>query len=230
MTGIKQEEEGLLEQALAEEKNYNWLEAAKLYESTAEKFLEKNLEEKAAEIYKKLGYSYSRAAFTVKTNEKFVKYIKKSIKAYTDSMNIFEQIGNKSMKFECEAEAIFFRAYIADSYTAYKENLINSYELFIKASEEYSKKDYQEHIARVLSRGAYACISSGLSMMDPKELDDHYQKSKDIIHKAQVITKKAENVQSLAESLYAEYYLTMIQAWIKPFRWNEDWREYLQKF
>ena len=229
MTGIKQEED-LLEKALAEEKNYNWLEAAKLYESTAEKFLEKNLEEKAAEIYKKLGYSYSRAAFTVKTNEKFIKYIKKTIKAYTDSMNIFEQIGNKSMKFECEAEAIFFRAYIADSYAAYKENIINSYELFIKASEEYSKEDYQEHIARVLSRGAYACISSGFSIMDPKELDDYYQKSKDIVHKAQVITKKAENVQSLAELLYAEYYLTMIQAWIKPFRWNEDWREYLQKF
>ena len=42
MTGIKQEEEDLLEKALAEEKSCNWLEAAKLYEQVANSYLKKN--------------------------------------------------------------------------------------------------------------------------------------------------------------------------------------------
>ncbi|NHJ24077.1 MAG: carbon-nitrogen hydrolase family protein [Candidatus Lokiarchaeota archaeon] len=227
---VKISEIELLEKAISEEKVYNWIEAAKLYEQVANGYLKKNLTEKVGLIYKKLGDSYSRAAFNVKTNEEFVNYIKKTIKAYTEAMNIFEQIGNKSIKFECEAEIFFFRSYITDTYIACKENLISSHELFIKASKEYSKENNQEHIARVLSRGAYACILSGFFIMDPKEFDDYYQKSKNIVYKTQSILKKDENVQLLAESLYMEYYLTLIQAYIKPFRWNEDWRGYLKKF
>ncbi|MFX0034151.1 MAG: carbon-nitrogen hydrolase family protein [Candidatus Hermodarchaeota archaeon] len=230
MTELTEEENNLLEKALAEEKIYNWLEAAKLYKQVANSYLKKNLLEKVAEIYKKLGYSYSRAAFTVKTNEQFVQYIKETIKAYTDALNIFEQIGNKAMKFECEAEIFLFRSYITDSFSTQKKDLINSYELFVKSSIEYSKEDYQEHIARVLSHGAYACIASGFSIIDLKEFDDHYQKCKDIALKAQEISKKTENVQSLAYSLWAEYYLTLIQVYIKPFRWNEDWREVFKKY
>ncbi len=231
MTGIKQEEEGLLEKALAEEKNYNWLEATKLYERIADSFLKKNLREETAEVYRKLGYSYSRAALTVKTAEKLVEHIKQTIKAYTDAANIFEKIGNKVMKLECEAEAIYFSGVIASSIQEVIERVNSSYELFIEASEEYSREVDQEHIARILSRIVYVSIARVfLTMTDPKEIEEFYQKNKDIAHEAQNFSKKVENVQSLAESLYAEYYLTLSQIYIKPFRWSEHWREYFKNF
>jgi len=229
MTEITQEE-GLLEKATVEEKAYNWLEAAKLYERVADSFLKKNLLEKTAEIYRKLGYSYSRAAFTVKTAEKFAEYIKQTIKAYTDAMILFEQIGNKSMRLECEAEASYFSGHIASSIKEAIETISNSYELFFEASEEYSREVDQKHIARILSRIVYVSITRGFLMSDPKELEELYQKNKDIAHEAQNLSKKVGNVQSLAESLYAEYYLTISQVYIRPFRWNEHWREYFKKF
>ena len=230
MTGIKQEEEDLLEKALAEEKNYNWLEAAKFYERVADSFLKKNLLEKTAEIYRKLGYSYSRATFTVKTAEKFVEYTKQTVKAYTDAMNIFEQIGNKPMKLECEAEASYFSSTIASSLKEAIENIGNSYELFFEASKEYSRDVDQENIARTLSRLVYVSLTRGETITDPKELEEYHQKNKVIAYKAQNLSKKVEDVQSLAESLYAEYYMAIGYVYIKPFRWDEYWRDYYKKF
>ena len=222
------EEEALLEKALIEEKNYNWLESAKLYERVADSFSKRKLLEKTAEIYRKLGYSYSRAALTVKTTEKWAEYNKHTVKAYTDAMNIFERIGNKPMKLECEAEAYFFNGYIADSNIEAMENFSNSYELFIEAREEYSREVDQEHITRILSRIAVASVARIFFMNDPKEIEDFYKKNKVFAQEAQNLSKIIENVQSLSESLYSEYYLTISQVYIKPFRWNEKWREYFR--
>ncbi|NVM34745.1 MAG: carbon-nitrogen hydrolase family protein [Candidatus Lokiarchaeota archaeon] len=230
MTEITQEEEDLLEKALAEEKTYNWLVAAKIYERVVDSFSKKKLLEKTAEIYRKLGYSYSRAAFTVKTAEKLTEYIQQTIKAYTDAMILFEQIGNKSMKLECEAEASYFSGHIASSTKEARETISNSYELFFEVSEEYSREVDQEHIARILGRIVYVSIAMGFFMTDPKEIEEFYIKHKEIAHEAQNLSKKVENVRCLAESLYAEYYLTIGQNYIKPFRWNERLREYYKNF
>ncbi|MFX0105570.1 MAG: hypothetical protein ACFE75_08775, partial [Candidatus Hodarchaeota archaeon] len=226
MTGIKQEEEELLDKALAEEKTYNWLEAANLYERVAESLLKKKMLEKTAEIYRKLGYSYSRAAFTVRTAEKLAEYFKQTIKAYKDAMILFEQIGNKSMKLECEAEASYFSGYIASTIEEAREEFSNSYELFIKVSEEYSREADEEHIARILSRTAFASVAKITSINDPKKIEEIYEKGIYIAHKAQILSKKINCLQSLAESFYAEFYLINFYVYIKPFRWDESWREY----
>jgi len=230
MTAIKQEEEELLEKALAAEKTYNWLEATNLLERVADSLLKKKLLEKTAEIYRKLGYLYSRVAFTVKTAEKFVEYIKQTIKAYTDAMNIFEQIGNKPIKLECEAEASYFSGIIAGSFEEAMENYSNSHELYIEAREVYSREVDQGHLARILSRTAYTYMMNIYSMNDPKNIEEYFQKHKGIIDEAQILSKKAENVQYLAESLYIEYYITIGQNYVKPFRWNKHLKEYFENF
>ena len=48
-------EEALLEKAKAEEKAYNWVEAARLYEQVAESFLNDKLTEQAGETCRMLG-------------------------------------------------------------------------------------------------------------------------------------------------------------------------------
>ncbi|MFX0155973.1 MAG: hypothetical protein ACFE9Q_15730 [Candidatus Hodarchaeota archaeon] len=226
MTGIKQEEEELLEKALFVEKTYNWIEAVNLYERVVESFLKRNMLEKAAEAYRKLGYSYSRAAFTVRTAEKFRESLKQTIKAYTDAMNTFEQIGNNYMKLECEAEACFYSGFIASSIEEAREEFNNSYTLFIKIGEEYSREADQELIAWILKCTAYVSMAKITIINDPKKIEDIYEKGIDIALKAQTLSKKIKSLQSFAESFYAEFYLNIFYASIKPFRWDESWREY----
>ncbi len=230
MTGIKQEEEDLLEKALAEEKSYNWLEAAKFYKQVANSYLKKNLLEKVAETYSKLGYAFSHAAFTVKTSEKLVEYIRQTIKAYTDAANIFEQIGNIPKKLECKAEVKYFSGIIASSIEEAKESYVNSYDLFIESSEEYSKKGEQEHFVRILSRALYVSVAGGYFFSDFIEVADLFEKNIGLALKAQNLAKKFKNVQSLAESIYCEYYMNIGRNYLQPFRWDERYREYFKDF
>ena len=116
MTELTQEEE-LLDGAIAEEKNYNWLEAAKLYEQVANNYRKKNLMEKTAEIYSKLGYIFSHAAYTVKNSEKLLEYIKQTIKAYTEAMKIFGQIGNISKKLGSSPRTYRIKARVSSKKT-----------------------------------------------------------------------------------------------------------------
>lgn len=224
------EEENLVKKALVEEKSYNWLEATKLYEQVANSYLKKNLLGKTAEIYSKLGYAFSHAAFTVKTSEKLVEYIKQTIKAYTDAVNIFEKIENIPKKLECKAEVNYFSGIIASSVEEAKENYENSYDLFIEASEEYSKKGEQEHFVRILGRALYVSVARGYFFSDFIEVADLFEKNMDFVLKAQNLAKKFKNVQSLAESIYCEYYMNIGINYIKPFRWDERWGEYFKNF
>ena len=96
-------EESLLEKARIEEKNYNFEEAAELYEQAAENFLTKNLLEEAAKTFNQLGLVYSYALETTKASEKFINDCKNGIKAYEMAKKLFNQIGNQSNVLECEA-------------------------------------------------------------------------------------------------------------------------------
>ncbi|MFX1316103.1 MAG: carbon-nitrogen hydrolase family protein [Promethearchaeota archaeon] len=227
---VKIDASELLLRAETEEKNLNWLAAAIIYEKVVKSCLEKNIIEKAAETYRKLGYSYSRAAFNVKTAEKFIEYINKTIEAYKAAVNAFEQIGSSSKKLECKAEVSLFSVYIADSNAEVMENLSESYKLFINAETEYSKEDGQECIARIFGRLAFISAVRAFFMTDPKELEEVYKKGIDIAQKAQILSKNVGNVESLAEALYAEYYLNITQVYIKPYRGDEHWRENYKEF
>ena len=71
-----------INEAEAEEKNFNWQKAASLYEQVAKAFLDKNLLEKGAKYYKKLGYAYAKASHTADTSEGFKNISNLAIKAY----------------------------------------------------------------------------------------------------------------------------------------------------
>ena len=134
-------EEALLKRAGVEEKGYNWVEAAKLYERAAKSFLDKKMVEEAAGAYKKLGYACARAAGTAETAEEHVKLNKHAVEAYKEAANLFKQTGNRPEELECEAEALFFGGFLVASVAEGKKAFSKSYELFIESSELYSKED-----------------------------------------------------------------------------------------
>jgi len=220
----------LLERAGVEEKGYNWVEAARLYEEAAKSFLDKKMVEEAAGAYKKLGYACARAAGTAETAEEYVELNKRGIKAYEDAANLFKQTGNRPEELECEAEASYVSGSVAGSVIEGKKAFSQSHELFIESSEHYSKEGNQESFARTLSRAAWASVFLVTYCSDRWEIEQLLQKGREVAEKAWKLSKDVGNVQSLAESLMAEMTFIATHNFVLPFRWDERWREYNRKF
>ncbi len=220
----------LLERAGVEEKGYNWVKAAKLYEKAAKAFLGKKMVEEAAGAYKKLGYACARAAGTAETAEEYVEMNKRAVEAYKEAANLFGQSGYRPEELECEAEVSYVSGSVAGSVMESKKAFSQSYELFIESSEHYSKENDRESLARTLSRAATASAFLVNYCSDREELEQLIQKGRDVIDKAWKLSRKVGNVQSIAESMFAISRLSFGDLYILPFKEDERWREYLRNF
>ena len=228
---MKGDNEGvLMERAGVEEKSYNWVEAAGLYEQAAKSFLGKKMVEEAAGAYKKLGYACARAAGTAETAEEHVERNKRAVEAYKEAENLFGQTGNRPEELECEAEASYVSGSVAGSVMETKKAFSQSYELFIEASELYSKQDDKESFARTLSRAAWTSAFLTTYCSDRWELEQISRRGRDVADKAWKLAREIGNVQSLAESLFAESAIGFAEVGTVPFRWDERWRQYVRKF
>ncbi len=219
----------LLEKAKAEEKAYNWADAAKLYGQIATSYLDKNLPEKAAEIFKKIGYAYYKAAYTVETSEEYLKQCKTAIDAYKEAADLFRQIGNNAEELECEAEALFVNGDIAGSIAGIKEALSKSNELFIKSNEFYSKRNHQESCARTLSRAATASHYLSYYCSERGEILKVGQKGREISEKAWEISKEIGNIKYLIESITAESCIWINESNIVSDQFYEQRKEHSNK-
>ena len=219
----------LLEKAKVEEKGYNWIEAAKLYEQAAKFYLDNKMVKIAADTYKKLGYAYSRATWTAEEAEEYVERNKLTANAYKNAANLYKKTKNRAEELECLAEASIASGNIADSVTEAKESFDKSLKIFIESSEFYSNKDDQESVARTLSRASIASWFLVSFCSERLEIDQVLQKAREISEKAWKISKEVGNIQSLAESLLTVGAIGFIDSFIVPFRWSEGWKEYFRK-
>jgi len=71
-----------LERAEVEEKGYNWVKAANLYEQAAEGFLRKKMVKKVAELREQMGFCFYRAALQAETHKDFRNRMKLAAEAY----------------------------------------------------------------------------------------------------------------------------------------------------
>ena len=219
----------LLKGARLEEKNHNWVKAAKNYEQVSKIFIDKKELAKAAKIFKKLGYVYYRAAEIAKTTEEYVERNTSAISFYNKAIRIYEQIKNKNQQLECLAEVQFINGLLSDSIEQAKQAFNESHTLFIELSELYSEKNEQKNIARVLSRAAMALFFLITYYSESKDIEQVYQKGRDVAIKAWELSKEVNNIQSLAEALFAERMLFFMIFSIIPFKWDEAWKEYMKE-
>ncbi|MFX1456247.1 MAG: hypothetical protein ACFFDB_12810, partial [Promethearchaeota archaeon] len=226
MTGIKQEEEDLLKKVLAEEKNYNWEEAAPLYEQIAKLFLGKNSLEIAGKYYKKLGYAYVKASHNANTSEGFKKISNLAIDAYKNALNLFNQIIKNPDNLECEAEIFSINGVLANSKMEGKKNFKKSYELFVKSNEIYRNDVDQESTARSLNRAINSLLCLVYCCTEQEEIENYIQKGFELCYKAWIIGKEINFSNALAESLFAFGHLTFLYCFIIPFKYDDDAREH----
>lgn len=109
----KKKDDMLLEKAQLEENNYNWTEAANLYEKTANSFLEKAKIDKAAFTYKKLGFVNMMASEIVESANDLSDKCKCAIDAYDMATKLFNQIESNAEELECIGEKLYIQIFLS---------------------------------------------------------------------------------------------------------------------
>lgn len=233
MTEITQEED-LFKKASIEEKIYNWIEAAALYEKAVKLYLDDNIIEKAANCYKRIGYSHARAADTVETAEEYLNHVNCAIKAYKDASKLFKQLGNRSAEIECEAETYFTSGFLTTSDGEAQKTYVHAFKLYSESSEIFTKEGDNESFARVLVRLADTSFFLMTYNISREEYDRIAQQGIESAQKAWEILKKIGNIQILADSLYMEFMISFNLTSVKDFKNNlnisiEDTKKFLAK-
>ncbi|MFX1423924.1 MAG: hypothetical protein ACFFB2_16545, partial [Promethearchaeota archaeon] len=222
-------EKVLLERARDEEKDYNWIEAANKYQLAVNYFLDRKLEEKAAEALKKQAYVYSQAAITTNTTKDYLRFNKSAIRIYKKAAKLFNKNNNEPEGLECKAEALFVSGFIENSVTGVIEAFNKSYTLFIKSKDQYLKKNDQESVARTFIRASIASFFLVFSSSEKEVIEEFCQKGREMAEKAWEISRKIGDHQLISESLFAEAELAIFEAYINPIKRSKEWEDYIKK-
>ncbi|MFX0067350.1 MAG: hypothetical protein ACFFC7_34955, partial [Candidatus Hermodarchaeota archaeon] len=215
----------MLKMAGDEEKDYNWVKAAKLYVQASKSYSNKKMIKKAAVTCKKQAYAHTQAARTMKNVEKYILKNKQAINVYNKAAGFFKQTGNTPEKLECEAEALYVSGFIKNSIMEAKEAFINSRKLFMESRRLYSKEDDQKSIARIMSRIGMASLYIVTYCSTQEEIEQFSHEGRDFAGKAWKLSKETGNVQSLVDSIFSEGWLLFFEWMIKPFRGDEHYRK-----
>lgn len=220
----------ILERAQTEENLYNWAEAARLYEQAGKSFLNKKKVKEAANAYKGLGRVCILISETADTKAEYVESIKRAIEAYNKATNLFKQDKNKAEELECKAEVLFASGFITSTVSAVKKSFSNSSDLFVEASNIFSKNDDQESLARTLSRAAFCFIFFQPFLDDKFEVDQFIQKGISLASKALKISLNIGNLHIISESVFSELNINLTKIFLKDFKKEPLFKEYLKDY
>jgi len=177
------------------------------------------------------GYAYERAAETAETAKDYLVQNQHAANTYKEAANLFKQIGNNAEEFECEAEISYVNGLISSSAIETKTLFSQSYELFIKSSDFFSKNEDQKSLAKTLSRAALISWYIVTYCSDQKEIEQHCKKCIKIGEKAWKLSKEVKNYQAMAESLMAMGWAQLgVPSWIGPYKLDKYWKEEVKKF
>ncbi len=204
MTKITQEEEDLLEKGIAEEKTYNWVDAAKLYEQIAKFYLDENLLEKAAKFYDKFGDICFRAVFASETKEDFLNWKEQANKAFNKAESLFKQTNDELLSMECKAKALYTMGYATSSIEKGKTVLKESINICLKLNKIYLDRNDNEN----LIKSSLLILSSIISLLvlckEPHEFNHYMQMGRNLIEKVWIILKEIDNIDFKGDLLYME--------------------------
>jgi len=133
---------GLLERAGVEEKGYNWVEAAGLYEQAAKSFLGKKMVEEAAEIRGRMGFCFYRAALQAETHKDFRSRMKLAVGAYERAAELFEKVeeeGKKARINHSKAMAAYASSWLEPDPSKKRELLDEGWRLGKEALKDYEE-------------------------------------------------------------------------------------------
>jgi predicted amidohydrolase/tetratricopeptide (TPR) repeat protein len=231
MTELTEEEKNLFEKATHEETIYNWKEAAKLYEQIVQFYLNEGDKRNAAEMYYKSGWSYFEALFASENHEDLIENSKNLIRAVKKSENLFRENKSLSEELECKGLILLIQALV---FTVDKQEVPNlvrqSQEILIRSYQLHDKERVNENLAIKL----YLCSLVSLALVflsnNPREIDISLKKGLDFAFEAWKISKDIKNLNLLTDSLELEITFWKFVTYIKNFKQDKYWKEYLRNF
>ena len=201
----RSKEDILLEHAESEEKNYNWEEAAGLYEQAAKQLLEKNTLNEAAKVYNKFGEICLRALMASETKEDFLYWKEQAVKAFHKAENLFSQVANKPLSMECKAKALNALGSAVSSVEKGKAALKESINICLDLNKIYSKRNDNKNLIKSSILTLNSIVSLLFICKEPSDFEYYIQKSRNIVEKAWTLLKEIDNINFRADLLYWEH-------------------------
>ncbi len=226
----------LLVKAEVEQKNYNLIEAAKLYKQVLESLIDKKDIKIIAKIYEKIGNIYQMANLTAETEEEHKKWIENSIKAYDKAIRLYKEMNDKVKELECIAGQFRVKADRGISPEYCKEFYLNSFEKYIEVSEIYNKKNDKSNLLRILNQST---ITLGYLLQycdDPVEFEQLCQKGAEINEQGWNLSYELDYKEYIGSFLFINNFINAIKTWIsfsrtdKLFWMNSEQELILNKF
>ena len=220
----------LLEHAESEEKNYNWEEAAGLYEQAAQLYLEKEALNEAARVYNKFGDICLRAVNASETRKDYLYWNEQTVKAFHEAERLFNQINNKPLSMECKAKALNAVSNVITSIEEARNNLKRSIDILLELNEEYSKVNDKKNWVRLSVLTIDSIIYLMLLCKDPSELYLYSQEARNLIEKAWILLKEIDTIKIRERLLWSENLLINFNRWIEQTYGDEKQKEILKRF
>jgi tetratricopeptide (TPR) repeat protein len=138
-----------LEEARQQEKENNWIAAAKLYEKCLDVTLKDNDPRKEGELLQKVGFCYRRAAMQEDKRESFAECMTSAMEAYSKAAKLYEESkGKQAEAFRCLATAYYTKYWLASISIEKKEVLDKYHETRKKAFRLYEEAHDEEELGK----------------------------------------------------------------------------------
>ena len=203
----------LLNKAETEEKNYNWEDAAKLYEEVAKAYLDKNMIIDAAKAYNKFGEICVRTVRAAETKVDYVKWRDKSAEAFSNAERLFKQENEVLLSMECKAKALSTISYVVTSTEDAKKDLKHSLDILLNLSQQYSKANDTENVIRTSLLRLDSINSLTFISADPSEISNNCQLSREIIENTWKLINEFDSINFQVELIGYENWLINVTRW-----------------
>ena len=144
--------ESLIKEAKELEHKYEWLQAAELFQKTANLALKNENPSKVANINERIGYCYYRASYQAQTNAEFKERLKLSIQAYEKENEILKESNEKNNQArikQAKAQVAYNQSCLETNFQKKKQLLEEWWNLENQVLEEYESIRDENSIGRV---------------------------------------------------------------------------------
>jgi len=220
----------LLNKAEAEEKYYNWEDAAKLYEQVAKLFLDKKMFQDAAKVYTKFGDICLRVVRASKTKEDYLNWNEQSVKAYHKAENFYIQTNDKLLSMECKAKALNATGNIITSIEKGKDTFKKSINVCLELIKIYLNKNDNKNLIKLSLLALDSVFKLFNLFKEPSDIEYYLKLGRELVEKPWVHLKKNNNINFRTELLYYDIFLFYITRYTELIYGDKKIEELRKKF
>jgi len=216
----------VMKKALEQEKNYDWLEAAKSYEQALH--FESLNASFVAETWERIGFCCSRASTQTRDLEEFKRIRQQAVEAYQSAAKLFEKEDgwkNQGKSAQCYAMAEYVRSWLTSN-PSEKKTMLDECHLFANKSLKAYENAGEEKSYGKMCNDLLLCLLERLYVAsDWREMRNIAQEGIDCADKAIAVLLKLGDKSELLRA----YSTASLQSWYAYISEEEEKRNELMR-